>query len=211
MKKLMLLSTLVMVALFALQGCSLESTDKEVMTDEEIGEGGEVPAYEMTDKEVMTDSTDMTDQEKEIANMMNEGNIAPNFELSDLMGNVHNLEQYKGQKVYVKFWASWCSICLAGLDELNTFSGQTEDFVVITIVSPDYNGEKSVEDFTNWFTSLGYDNIVVLLDENGDVAKDYGIRGYPTSAYIGSDGILVGTIPGHNTSEAINENMEGIY
>ena len=49
------------------------------------------------------------------------------------------MEDLAGEKVYVKYWASWCSICLAGLDELNTLAAQDNDFKVITIVSPDYN------------------------------------------------------------------------
>ncbi len=27
-----------------------------------------------------------------------------------------DLSDYKGKKIYLKFWASWCSICLANSD-----------------------------------------------------------------------------------------------
>ncbi len=28
-------------------------------------------------------------------------------------GKTYHLSDYKGKKVYLNFWASWCSICLA--------------------------------------------------------------------------------------------------
>lgn len=55
---------------------------------------------------------------------MNEGPMAPNFELMDLEGNTLALKDLKGEKVYIKFWASWCPICLSGLEELDTLAGQ---------------------------------------------------------------------------------------
>ena len=100
-------------------------------------------------------------------------NLAPMFDLTDLEGNRVALEDLSGEKVYVKYWASWCSICLAGLDELNTLAAQDNDFKVITIVSPDYNGEKSTAKFTKWFEKLSADNLTVLLDEDGVWSKKF--------------------------------------
>lgn len=145
---------------------------------------------------------------------VNKGSAAPNFDLKDLDGNEVTLASLAGQKVYVKYWASWCPICLAGMDELNTLAGQSNDFKVITIVSPNYNGEQSAGDFTEWFRGLQAENtgknIHVLLDEGGKWAKKFGIRGYPTSLYIGSDGILVKTAPGQNTNDVIIDNFKQI-
>lgn len=145
------------------------------------------------------------------ADQLNDGKTAPVFELRDLEGNLHNLEDYKGQKVYVKFWASWCSICLAGMEELNTLAGEDTNFVVLSIVSPGSNAEKNSEAFTNWFKGLDNTaNITVLLDEGGAFFDQYGVIGYPTSSYIGSDGVLVKSSPGHFSNEQIKETFETI-
>lgn len=141
---------------------------------------------------------------------MNKGEAAPAFSLNDLKGNTVKLADLEGKKVYVKYWASWCSICLAGLEELNTLAGQDNDFEVITIVAPDYKGEKSIQDFTDWFESQPYDNITVLMDQDGKWAKEFGIRAYPTSFYIGSDGILVKSLPGHASNDKIIETLKEI-
>jgi len=162
--------------------------------------------------DTMAEESMMTEPEEMAANVMtNDGKMAEDFELVNLSGETVSLETLKGQRVYVKFWASWCSICLAGMDELNTLSTDATDYKVITIVSPGYNGEMEKEYFIKWFEGLDYDNIEVLLDENGIIAKSYGVRAYPTSAYIGSDGVLVKILPGHTDNATINETFEKIY
>lgn len=142
---------------------------------------------------------------------VNDGKLSPDFELVDLEGDTHKLSDYAGQKVYLKFWASWCSICLAGMEELNTLAGEDNDFVVLTIVSPSSNAEKNSESFAKWFKGVeNTDNIQVLLDEGGAVFEDYGVLAYPTSSYIGSDGVLVKSSPGHFSNEQIKESFNTI-
>ena len=140
----------------------------------------------------------------------NSGEPAPMFDIQDLSGNQVSLEEFKGDKVYVKYWASWCSICLAGLDELNTLASQDNDFKVISIVSPKHNGEKSTEDFKKWFSYLDADRLTVLLDEDGVWSNQFGVIAYPTSYYIGSDGLLVQSLIGHNSNEEIIKTFENI-
>lgn len=144
----------------------------------------------------------------EAAMKLNKGEAAPAFSLNDLNGHSIQLADYEGRKVYVKYWASWCSICLAGLEDLNKLAGQDNDFQVITIVTPNYKGEKSAQDFKEWFTKQPYSNITVLLDEDGKWAKKFGVRGYPSSYYIGSDGILVKSSPGHAANDLITDTFK---
>ncbi|MDN7246422.1 TlpA family protein disulfide reductase [Planococcus shenhongbingii] len=145
------------------------------------------------------------------AQPMNAGKQAPVFDLVDLEGNQHDLTEYAGKKVYVKFWASWCSICLAGMEELNTLAGEDTDFEVLTIVSPSSNAEKDSESFAKWFGGVeNASNITVLLDEGGAVFEEYGVLAYPTSVYIGSDGVLVKSSPGHFSNAQIYESFESI-
>ena len=141
----------------------------------------------------------------------NKGEAAPLFALKDLNGNTVQLADFKGQKVYIKYWASWCSICLAGLDDLNTLAGQDNGFKVISIVTPNYKGEQSEKDFTEWFKGRQYGNLTVLLDADGVWAKKFGVRGYPSSYFIGSDGILAKSSPGHVENDVIISSMKGIH
>ena len=40
--------------------------------------------------------------------------MAKDFSLQGVDGKTYKLSDFKGKKVYLKFWASWCSICLCG-------------------------------------------------------------------------------------------------
>lgn len=140
-------------------------------------------------------------------------NEAPPFKLNDLEGKTHQLSDYHGQKVYIKFWASWCPICLSGMSELNDLAGETDadDFTVLTIVSPNANGEKDTESFKKWFSHLNNaENIKVLLDEGGEVTNKFTILGYPTSVYINTEGELVKIAPGHYSNEQIKQEIKNM-
>ena len=102
-----------------------------------------------------------------------------------------------GKPTYVKFWASWCPICLSGLEDIDNLSKEMKDFEVVTVVSPGLVGEKKTEDFKKWYKSLGYKNIKVLLDEKGELTKILNVRVYPTSVVVNKDGKAEKVLPGH--------------
>lgn len=129
------------------------------------------------------------------------------FTLMSVDGDSVTLNDTVGKKVYIKFWASWCSICLAGMGEFIDFhdsKSMSEDVVVLTVVSPGKSGEKSVEDFKTWFAGRGW-KFTVLLDDDGEVARAYGVRGYPTSVFIDSMGRIAKSQPGHIDNAGIDE------
>lgn len=136
---------------------------------------------------------------------INQGELATDFNLPDINGKMYKLSDQKGKKVYVKFWASWCPICLAGLSELDEMSKNAKDYEIVTVVSPGHIGEKNKEDFIKWFKGLNYKNIKVLLDESGNFIKNYGIRSTPTNIIVGSDGVLIKVVPGQLNKEALNK------
>lgn len=222
MKKVIRLLGTLLVFSLVVAGCSKAINDEQMpetsgvtsdMMEDDVEEDmmkDDVEEDMMEDdveEDMMEDDVEVDMMEDDM--MKNEGEIAPVFSLKDVNGDMVSLADFEGEKVYVKYWASWCSICLAGIDDVDTLSNN-EDFKVITIVSPGFKGEKETEDFIKWWPSLNTENIVVLLDENGEYAQEYGVRGYPTSAYIGSDGVLVQVAPGHSSNENIIEKMSAI-
>jgi len=215
MKKILIVIGLLMMMTLIAVGCRKPQMESETTIEEEVMNEEDVMDEEnMMDEEDVMDEENMMDQEdmmNEEESMKNEGNQAPTFTLMDTDGQTLSLEALKGEKVYVKFWASWCSICLSGMDELDDLSGRSEGYRVITIVSPGYKNEKELEAFKLWYEGLDTENIIVLLDEDGVYARKYGVRAYPTSAYIGSDGVLVKVLPGHVNEATINESFRNIF
>ena len=136
-------------------------------------------------------------------------NPAPAFVLTDFDGNTVTLADFAGKPLYIKFWASWCPICLSTFAETDALAGESNDFAVITVVSPGANGEKSAESFKQWYSGLGYKNAVVLFDEGGKYMREFGVRAFPTSAFIGADGSLLGVTIGHTPNDKIRETLKG--
>ena len=140
-----------------------------------------------------------------------EGEEVADFELLGIDGKTYRLSDYKGKKVYLKFWASWCSICLASLpdtDELAEESG--DDYVVLTVVLPGQKGEQAEEAFKKWYQGLDYKHLPVLLDPSGKLLASYGVRSYPTQAFIDKEGKLVKTQPGFMDKASILESLKSI-
>ena len=79
------------------------------------------------------------------------GKDASDFELKDMKGNTVKLSDYRGKKVYLKFWATWCGPCRQSMPELEKLVKDTDrDFEILTIMAPGLQGEKTEEEFVKW-------------------------------------------------------------
>ncbi|MDO4764460.1 MAG: redoxin family protein [Eubacteriales bacterium] len=204
-----LLMVVMALAACGSNGGTKSEKEKTEMQDDKMSDdkNSEMKEDKMMQDDKMSDdkNSEMKDDSMMKDEKKNDGEMAMDFTLMNKDGKEFSLSTAKGEKVYVKFWASWCSICLAGLEELNTLAGKDNDFKIVTIVSPNAKGEKSKEDFIEWFDTLGYNNVEVLFDEGGTVADTYGVRAFPTSVLVGSDGVLTAVRPGHMSTEMIEK------
>ena len=137
-----------------------------------------------------------------------EKDLLESIQLVDMNGNDYTFS--RGKNIYIKFWASWCPTCLAGLEELDRLAGENNsNFEVITVVFPGINGEKSPAKFKEWYDSLGYKNIKVLYDTDGKLLQIFKIRALPTSAIIYKDLKIDNVIVGHISNGQIKDYYEG--
>jgi thiol-disulfide isomerase/thioredoxin len=136
--------------------------------------------------------------------------IVYEFEFADIDGNVHKLSDYRGKPVYLRVWASWCSVCVSSLEDFDKFVGETEDFVILSVVMPSQGGELSAEEFTEWYKGFGYDNLVVLFDHDAQIVRDFGINAFPSQIMFDAEGHIVYGVVGLMPSELITETMQKI-
>ena len=159
-----------------------------------------------------TSNKDMSQQTAKAGARQPSGKKVKEFNLQGVDGKAYRLSDYKGKKVYLKFWASWCSICLSTLEDTNELAKEEagKDYVVLSVVAPTFNGEKSEADFKNWYQSLDYKDFPVLLDSKGELLKEYGIRSYPSALFINSDGTLAKSHIGYMNKEDILKTLENM-
>ncbi|MFH5184779.1 thiol-disulfide oxidoreductase ResA [Paenibacillus sp. TAB 01] len=113
-----------------------------------------------------------------------EGAKAPDFALTALDGTQHHLSDYKGKTVMVNFWGTFCPPCK---DEMPAIQHQYEKRDPQKVVFLGLNlGESSitVKNFIEQYKV----SFPILLDDNEEIRKRYGVMQYPTTFFIGPDG-----------------------
>ncbi|HEQ8620844.1 TPA: TlpA family protein disulfide reductase [Streptococcus pyogenes] len=207
MKKGLLVTT-GLACLGLLTACSTQDN----MAKKEITQDKMSMAAKKKDKMSTSKDKSMMADKSSDKKMTNDGPMAPDFELKGIDGKTYCLSEFKGKKVYLKFWASWCSICLSTLADTEDLAKMSDkDYVVLTVVSPGHQGEKSEADFKKWFQGTDYKDLPVLLDPDGKLLEAYGVRSYPTEVFIGSDGVLAKKHIGYAKKSDIKKTLKGIH
>lgn len=118
--------------------------------------------------------------------------IPRSFSLSSLQGGQLALSDLRGKVVLLNFWATWCPPCIEEMPSMvQLFDKMKGDprFAMVAI-STDESWDPVQRFFAN--TKPGF---TVLLDPNGQLAKEYGTTMFPET-YVVIDGRVRGFIEG---------------
>lgn len=117
-----------------------------------------------------------------------EGELAPDFELETLDGDHVQLSDYRGKKVLLNFWATWCGPCRQEMPAMQDFYEEFGDDIEILAVNVT-SSEKSIDDVQDFIDEFEF-TYQTLLDTDMDVSNIYMAVGLPTTYFIGTDGII---------------------
>lgn len=118
------------------------------------------------------------------------GDTAPDVTLPQMQeeGDV-SLAQYRGNIVYLDFWASWCAPCLVSMPIMNEMRNRLQSqgiaFEVLAV-----NVDSDTEDGLDFLLDKPVD-FIVLKDPEGLTPAAYGVRGMPTSYLLDANGTIV--------------------
>ena len=189
MKKLTILSATLLSSALILSACSSTSDKKEE-----------------TNKQTATSSTSE-----------NKAIQAFDFTAMDKDGKTVKLSDFKGKKVYINMWASWCGPCMREIPELEkTYQKlkNNKDIVFLSMTSPNDSEfknqspqDKDKDVILNKAKELGV-TYPVLFDVNDRFIINYAIRSFPTHIFINSDGTIGNRIAGGVTEELLTKEIE---
>ena len=114
------------------------------------------------------------------------GEPAPDFDTVDMNGDVWSLSQFKGQVVFINFWATWCAPCREEMPSMQRLYAKLpkDTFKMLAL----FNNDKpeAVEKFV---AKLGL-TMPILSDEYNIIGKRYGLTGLPETFIVDKQGVL---------------------
>lgn len=133
------------------------------------------------------------------------------FTLTDQYGKTHKLSDYEGKVVFLNFWATWCPPCKEEMPHIEQlykdYNKNNEEVVILGVASPNLGREGSREHVINFLKDEGY-TFPVALDEDGELAYQYGINAFPTTFIIDKEGYVTQYIPGAMNKETMKSFIE---
>jgi thiol-disulfide isomerase/thioredoxin len=123
-------------------------------------------------------------QDNEVPSAVSDGNKSPEISGTDVNGKPVSISQFSGKVVLLDFWATYCGPCLAAIPhevELQKkYSGRPFAILGVSV-------DQEKDDLRQFLNQqpLPWPNI---YDENGVIAKQWGVRGIPTFVLIDHQG-----------------------
>ncbi len=117
----------------------------------------------------------------------NEQVDGPEFSLSDLTGKTVHLKDFRGKLILLNFFATWCHPCreeMPGMERLFR-SHRAKGFVVVAV-----NLQESAKMVRPFVEKLKL-SFPIVLDVEGTISREYGVRALPVTFLIGRDGKIL--------------------
>lgn len=129
------------------------------------------------------------------------------FTVYNTLGKEVRLSDYRGKKVVVVFWASWCGPCKAELPHVEAAYKQYGSQVEFLLVNLTGGGNDTKSNAQKVISNNGY-TAPVAFDLDGNASSIMGIRSIPTSYFFNTDGSVVSYQVGSMSQEQITSNIE---
>lgn len=134
------------------------------------------------------------------------GDLAPDFRLASLEMSEIRLSDYRGQKVLLNFFTTWCVPCRLEMPGVQSqYEARREDGWVVIGVDM-FESREAVEAFREEFGLT----FPIALDLNGNVSRTYEVRGTPTNIVIDEQGYIIERHLGYMSEEQVAEMLEAV-
>ncbi len=112
--------------------------------------------------------------------------------LPDTNGKTVALSDFRGNVVFLNFWATWCRSCVSEMTDMQALHQKLKGkpFVMIAI-----NIKESQSHVMNFLETQNL-TFTTLLDPYGETLGQFGVRALPTTLILDKSGRLIETIIG---------------
>jgi thiol-disulfide isomerase/thioredoxin len=121
------------------------------------------------------------------------GTPAPRLMFEVTPGKKTSLAAFKGRRVLVNLWATWCAPCIAEMPDLDRLAAAQGARLLVIPLSQDMEGWQAVNKF---FKPGKFKALKPMLDQPGSFAEKIGARGLPMSVLYDEKGREVWRVAG---------------
>ena len=121
------------------------------------------------------------------------GTPAPKLMFEATPGKKTSLAAFKGRRVLVNLWATWCAPCIAEMPDLDRLAAAKGAQLLVIPLSQDMEGWQAVNKF---FKPGKFKALRPMLDQPGSFAEKIGARGLPMSVLYDEKGREVWRVAG---------------
>ncbi|MFQ6618407.1 MAG: TlpA family protein disulfide reductase [Fidelibacterota bacterium] len=112
---------------------------------------------------------------------------APDFSLETIEGELVSLSDYRGNVVFLNFWATWCTWCrweMPIMESLyNRYRESGFEILAVDVRESDKTVKKYLQEVDLTFT--------IVMDRDGKVGQMYDIQAFPTTYLIDRKGNIL--------------------
>ena len=117
---------------------------------------------------------------------LKQGQLAPDFAFSSYDGERKRLSDYRGEVVFLNFWATWCGPCLVELPDMQTLLGEHPEGLAVIAV----NNGQGYDQAQRYLERIGVELTAFAHDPAAAIVGLYGLFGMPTSYFIDREGVI---------------------
>lgn len=137
--------------------------------------------------------------------------FTPDFTVLDGNGEEVSISEYRGKKVIVNFWASWCPPCIREMPEFQALHNELDEEETILLAINLTDGQRETKTLADNFLAENNLNLNVLYDTVGNAFYEFGVTSIPQTFFLDEEGTVQYSILGMTdkvTLDAVLERME---
>ena len=183
----------------------------EIVSDFQWGhfDQGEQRLAEFLQDNPYPEYTEVVEEVVREASKLKPGQPAPDFTLDDLQGQGVSLSDFRGQAVFLDFWASWCGPCIEDLPHLAKIKQQTQSQKIVFL---SISLDASVKQWCQAVEAHTLTGVHVHAPGGWQaaVAQLYQVRSIPSYFLVGPDGRMDGRVDDIEEIEEVVSRIEEV-
>ena len=134
--------------------------------------------------------------------------FTPDFTVLNGDGEEVSISEYRGKKVIINFWASWCPPCIREMPEFQALHNELNEEETILLAINLTDGQRETKTLADNFLAENDLDLNVLYDTVGNAFYEFNVTSIPQTFFLDEDGSVQYSILGMTNKETLDAVLE---